>query len=311
MADNIRVIDPLTPAFRTAKAMLFQPFNLQRWLAIGFCAWLARLGQNGTGGGVNYKTAFGKNQNQGRTLERANEWVNQNLECLLPVLIGAIALGLAVWIVFIWLSSRGRFMFLHSVIRNSDQVRAPWTAYAPHGNSLCIFRLVMGVITLPLVLACLAGCGFLIYRMVDAGEARPGWLTGAIGLGLAVALILFVFFIIAKLTRDFVEPIMFLRQPNCLEAWKEFWPVLWAQFWPIVLYLLFCIVLQAGVAVAVLIVSVATCCIAGCLLAIPYVGTVLFLPVLVFLRAYPLHFFAQFGPNYNVWPNTEPTQPSL
>ena len=45
-----------------------------------------------------------------------------------------------------------------------------------------------------------------------------------------------------------------------------------------------------------------TCCIAGCFLAIPYIGTVLLLPVLVFTRAYSLHFLAQFGPDYDVFP---------
>jgi len=52
----------------------------------------------------------------------------------------------------------------------------------------------------------------------------------------------------------------------------------------------------------VVIVVLVTCCIAGCFLAIPYVGTVLLLPVLVFQRAYSLHFLAQFGPAYDVFP---------
>ena len=35
---------------------------------------------------------------------------------------------------------------------------------------------------------------------------------------------------------------------------------------------------------------------------VPYLGTVLLLPVLVFQRAYSLHFLAQFGPAYDVFP---------
>jgi len=44
-----------------------------------------------------------------------------------------------------------------------------------------------------------------------------------------------------------------------------------------------------------------TCCIAGCLFALPYLGTVFLLPILVFERAYSLHYLAQFGPDYDVF----------
>jgi hypothetical protein len=43
-----------------------------------------------------------------------------------------------------------------------------------------------------------------------------------------------------------------------------------------------------------------TCCVAGCFLAIPFVGTVLMLPVLVFDRAYSLIFLAQLGDGYRL-----------
>jgi hypothetical protein len=35
---------------------------------------------------------------------------------------------------------------------------------------------------------------------------------------------------------------------------------------------------------------------------LPFVGTVLLLPVLVFKRAYPLYYLAQFGPQYDLFP---------
>lgn len=44
-----------------------------------------------------------------------------------------------------------------------------------------------------------------------------------------------------------------------------------------------------------------TCCLAGCLMMLPYIGTVLLLPILVFKRAYSLYFLGQFGPQYDVF----------
>jgi hypothetical protein len=57
-------------------------------------------------------------------------------------------------------------------------------------------------------------------------------------------------------------------------------------------------------------VVLVTCCCAGCLLLLPYLGTVLLLPVLVFKRAYPLYFLAQFGPEYDVFPPPSAAAPS-
>ncbi len=68
-----------------------------------------------------------------------------------------------------------------------------------------------------------------------------------------------------------------------------------------VLYLLFRIVVAIAIAVIVIVVVLATCCLAGCLLLLPYLGTVFLLPILVFERAYSLYYLAQFGPEYDVF----------
>ena len=44
---HVSVIDPIGPAFEKVKTILFRPFDLGKWFIIGFCAWLARLGEGG------------------------------------------------------------------------------------------------------------------------------------------------------------------------------------------------------------------------------------------------------------------------
>ena len=61
-----------------------------------------------------------------------------------------------------------------------------------------------------------------------------------------------------------------------------------------------------AIGVLVLVAIVVTCCIAGCLMALPYLGTVVLLPVLVFKRSYSLYYLAQFGPAYDVFPALPP-----
>ena len=44
-----------------------------------------------------------------------------------------------------------------------------------------------------------------------------------------------------------------------------------------------------------------TCCCAACLFALPYVGTVILLPVHVFIRSYSLYYLAQYGRELDVF----------
>jgi hypothetical protein len=76
-----------------------------------------------------------------------------------------------------------------------------------------------------------------------------------------------------------------------------------------ILYFLFQIVLAMAIGVIVFGAVIITCCIAGCLMLLPYLGTVLLLPVLIFKRCYSLYFLAQFGRDYDVFPPEPPPQP--
>jgi len=68
-----------------------------------------------------------------------------------------------------------------------------------------------------------------------------------------------------------------------------------------ILYFLFQIILGLAIGVLVLTAVLATCCILGCALAIPFLGTVLKLPIHVFRRSYSLYYLAQYGEEYDVF----------
>ena len=44
---RVSVLDPVEQAIGHIRQMLFTPFDLSKWFVIGFCAWLAYLGQGG------------------------------------------------------------------------------------------------------------------------------------------------------------------------------------------------------------------------------------------------------------------------
>ena len=42
-AGGVSVMEPIGHAINKTKYILFDPFNLEKWFVIGFCAWLAGL----------------------------------------------------------------------------------------------------------------------------------------------------------------------------------------------------------------------------------------------------------------------------
>jgi hypothetical protein len=301
----ISVIQPVSQAVERVKQVLFRPFDLARWFVIGFGAWLAGLGQ---GGGYNFNFNPGRAQQVDLpgTVERARDYVSDNLFWIAPLAAVIVLLVLALWIVLLWLSSRGRFMFLHCVALNRAEVAVPWSRFARAGNSVFWFRLVLGPVYLALALAILIPAAFSAYRMC-LGDA---WGLVNILTLVAFALVFFavalVFGIIGMLLSDFVIPLMFLRGGSCLAGWAALRSLLAAHLGSFILYFLFQIVLGLVIAMMVVIAVLITCCLAGCLLIIPYLGTVALLPVLVFRRAYSLCFLAQFGPAFDVFSPAAP-----
>jgi hypothetical protein len=311
---EISVTEPIAPAYERMKQMLFKPFDLAKWVTIGFCAWLAGLGESG-GGGSFHGGNGGSHGGNGHPAEefrhfyqQATDYVMANLFWIVPVAIFLMLVVVAVWLLVLWLSSRGKFMFLHCVALDRAEVAEAWCKFAGAANSLFRFRIVLSLIGMVLTLPLLVLIVLAILRMVLRGEPDVAGIMMAIGLGLAFVLVAVVFAIIRKFMVDFVVPIMFLRGGNCLAAWREFGALLSANAGEFTLYILFQIVLSMAIGMIVLFAVLLTCCIAGCLMLLPFLGTVLLLPVLVFKRAYPLYYLAQYGPEYDVFPVT-PTPP--
>ena len=297
---NVSVTAPLGPAIERMKKLLFQPFDLTVWLTIGFAAWLAQLGRSG-GGGAGFNVGDHRGNSLAEVLRDAWTYIVNNLYWIVPVLIGAAVIILCLWLLFTWLSSRGEFMLLHCVSERKAEVSVPWTLYAQHANSLFLFRVVLGLITFALI-APLVALGVWNLDRIISGASRT-LVSGAVmaltvlaGLTVAVA-----FAVVQKLTRDFVVPLMFLHTDNCVVAWRRLLLTLTRNVLDFVLYILFSILLAVVIGVLVLAVVIATCCLAGCLMSIPYVGTVILLPVYVFKRAYSAEFLAQYGPEFNVF----------
>ncbi len=306
---TISVIDPIGPAFEKVKTILFRPFDLGKWFVIGFCAWLAYLGKGGGGG--NGGGRGGGPHNAREAFGEAKGFVLENLGWIIPVALIGVMLIIVIWLVLTWLSSRGRFMFLHCVAENKAEVKVPWTKFQQHANSLFLFRIVLGLIGFAAIgLPCLLAGGLIAITIANNGFVAAAVL-GIVMIVLMIVAISIIFALISKFTMDFVVPIMSLRTTSCTAGWREFLTILSVNKAHFALYILFQIVIGLAIGAIVLTAVFVTCCCAACILALPYIGTVLMLPVLVFKRAYSLLYLQQFGPEFDVFgPEIEAIQPA-
>jgi hypothetical protein len=131
---EISVLEPVGAAFEKTKEILFQPFNLAKWFTIGFCAWLATLGNgggfNGPGGPGGGSGNGGPSPDFQQEINNLKEGFLEHLHIIIPVAIVVFAVILMISALVIWLKSRGQFMFLDCVARNVAEVVNPWKHYA-------------------------------------------------------------------------------------------------------------------------------------------------------------------------------------
>jgi hypothetical protein len=294
---RVSVIDPIGQAIEQVRLMLFRPFDISKWLVIGFCAWLAYLGQ---GGGLNFN--YGMNNHGAFDISAIKE---QILAYLPWIIIGAviiIPLFIIIVLALCWLSSRGRFMFVHCVAGNIAEVAIPWKKFARHANSLFLFLIVIGLVGmivtgLPVAIGVVS---VITLHATGLGAVAVSGLLAAILVAIAIAVVVAV---VAKFTTDFVVPIMLLRTASCLAGWREFLALLGSNKARMVLYILFQIVISLAIVfiIAGICLVGCCCCCASVLLLVPYVGTVILLPLFVFKRAYSLFYLRQFGAQFDAF----------
>ena len=312
--NKISVIDPISAAIAKAKEILFQPFDLGKWFVIGFCAFLATLAQSGMGGGSGGGGGNWRSGNHGRGMQ-GFDGIREAIMSNLPIVLifGSIALlvGIALTLLFLWLSSRGQFMFVHCIAENKAEVKRPWSKYLNVGNSLFLFKFAVWGISL-ICIGLLTGIGALLFFTIGSGGARVqamGALMIVLPILLLVVPLVIALTIFVKFTNDFVMPIMYLRGCRCVDAWREFASLLKINKANFAIYLLFQIVINMAIGAIIFALMIATCCIACCILPIPYLGTVLLLPLLIFEQSYKLYYLAQFGDAYNIFTQKQQQQP--
>ncbi len=274
---TIEIFRPFGEAFELMKKILFQPFDLKKWLVISFAAWLANL--CGGAGGFNYR------YNRREEMQKVNEALGQIPHSLL---VTGICVLVCFVLVLIVLFARGA-------------IAEPWRDFRNEGNSYFLFSLLVGfaflifaaVLLFPFTLPIIRGVTSLHIHDVSLISTIAAW-------AFVVSLLVLAWSLIA----NFMVPVMYRQRCRALKAFGIVVRLIAAYPGEILLYCLFLIVLALATAIVACVATCATCCIA----AIPYVGTVILLPVFVLLRSFSLLFLRQFGSDYDVWATFMPPE---
>ena len=291
---RIEIFEPFGEAFELTKKILFQPFDPAKWLAIGFAAWLATFF---SGGGFNYRRGWNSNDWSWKSHHYGPPFSAHNMPpWVIPVIIVCAIILLALIAVFLWLNARGRFMFIDCIVHNRSAIALPWREYRLEGNRYFILQLVIALGTM-VTFAALA----LVFVIGDFWKRPFLPLTVLILFGLGLLLVLTV----VSVVMHFVVPVMYRQRCDAIAAFRQVWALIMANPIIFILFILFYIVIAIAAAVIGCLAACATCCVA----ALPYIGTVILLPVVMCLYAYPLCFIRQFGDSYDVFAIAVPTQP--
>jgi hypothetical protein len=191
-------------------------------------------------------------------------------------------------------------MLLDGIVKNRGAIKEPWTEYKTEGNSLFLFSIVIGLLIL-LTFSLIAGISVLIALPDIQSETFGGAGVAAIVVGSSLML-LFILACIAlsAFVKILMVPTMYLKRVRAIEGWKIAWnQLLKGHVGSFILLILMMFLLGLGAGVVAMFAVCATCCIG----ALPYISSVLLLPITVFFVCYALCYIQQFGGDWTFFKN--------
>ena len=310
---QIKFFDPLSNAWSRMTSALFKPFDIGKWFAVGFTAFLAHLLEFGNSGGKGGKEGIGNFSMHDffSIPETVKDWMMEHPGWVSLIIIGIIVLIIII-VVLTWLGSRGKFMFLDNVIHDRKLIKVPWREYKVQGDSLFLWRLAFGAVVIFIFGFYIWFCYSTLQEMYFEYAADEVLITYGIFMAIGLLILIILTIYIKLFLNDFVVPIMYKKGQKTMVAWGHFMALFSKARGYFLLYGILMVFLFICVFIVVMLFGLLTCCIGFILLVIPYIGSVITLPISYTFRAFSVEFLEQFGPDYKFFPqttNSENTSP--
>ena len=320
----ISAVDSINSAFEHTKQQLFRPFKFGQWTRLALVGLFA--GEMSSGGGCNFQVP-NLNQPHHRNFANLPHW---DPALLVPLIIVAVIVIPVLWLLFLYISSRMRFVLFDSVVEKKCEVGRMWDQRSRPALQYFLWQIAFAIVSL-MGFAILVGipvlCAFLLGWFKDAHAHIVGLMLGSLAVVIVFLCWMVLTMVVHVFTKDFVVPLMALEGVSAFEGWRRLIPMLNAERVRYAGYVGMKIVLAIGAAFAVGIAAIilillllipiggiavvsillakgaglswtaatiTLAIVAGCMLVVflMYVMALISVPVIVFFPAYSIHFFA-------------------
>jgi hypothetical protein len=320
----LSAIDSISPAFHHAKQQLFQPFRFGQWsrlALVGLCA-----GEMSSGGGCNFQIPQ-TNTGAHRELGFAAFPNSPVFGLFIAVLLITLPI---LWLIFLYISSRMRFVLFDSVIARRCEIGRMWRARQEPAFKYFIWQIIFSLVSLAGI-AVFVGIPVLAAFLLGWFSAPREHLAGLILAGFFVFLVFFAWIVLLLVvhvfTKDFVVPQMALEDLSAFDGWRRLLTMLRSEKGGYAIYTGMKVGLTMGAAFAVAILAIivivillipfggfgaitvllgksagltwnvftiTAAVVAGCvfLVVLLYAVSLVSVPVIVFFPAYAIYFFA-------------------
>ncbi|MFA6716893.1 MAG: hypothetical protein WC082_04400 [Victivallales bacterium] len=313
---NIECFAVFKRAFRHMTEILFRPFDIVKWFVLGFSAWLATMfnsagfrfedDEKSRKVGLALRDIF---LGDGSFVGRICRYFQIEESIFWLIISGTVALMLfmiAVTLILLWISSRFKFIFINNLANDNTEIADAWTRFKEPGNSAFRWLFAWGAAVSLISVTFFIIMTAIIYPLANefSGTGNIS-ISGLLVLMFVAAIYLFIvsFMLIGLyLFNEFVLLIMFRRNMHARSALREFMKLLGAAPLTFLKFIILQILVSIACFIVVAVFIICTCCIAAKPLFVPYIGTVLLLPVFVFQRLQAMELMAAFGDEFSPYP---------
>jgi hypothetical protein len=324
----LSAVDSVSPAIEHAKAQLFRPFRLGQWSRLALVGLFAGEMSSGGGCGNNFKipSHTGAGHRDLAMSAFPDPWIFG------PLIIGLLIAIPFVWLLFMYVSSRMRFVLFDSVIAKRCEIRRMWGQRGEPALRYFLWQIVLSLISLAGIVI-IIGVPALFALALGWFTAPRDHLVGWILAGIIVFFVVMTWAVLAILvhvfTKDFVVPQMALEGISAFEGWGRLWKMLKSEkggyagyagmklllaigaafIFGILTFVVLLVLLipvggvgaigllighAAGMGLTWNVFTITLAIVVGCifLLAFMYCVSLISVPAIVFFPAYSIHFFA-------------------
>jgi len=239
----VKFTEVINASIEWTTTVLFRPFRPKKWLVLGFVALLSGYL---TAGGCHSSSLNDSRLNKPRQAQAAivssatpqqaavDKTVSakqqfqekiQKVKKNRILLLFIILLLAGIMAITMWLYSRFSFVFIEDIAKNDASIKAPFKKYKQAGNSLFVFYITMGVLSLAFLTVVVFACFLRLNSLGVFQEASAAGVKTIILACLPYALILFLSLIalsvIYLIVRDFVQIAMLKDQIKFTQAWTK------------------------------------------------------------------------------------------